>query len=134
MRKKILLIAVVFIVIILALSLLSSLHTHSIQAASRKASDTFLNDILNDKSSAAYALLTSQAQKDSPSDTWSQNVAQVSDFFLNEQPTYTGETITGTQKIYTYSITGLDGKYTFTVLVTQENAVWRVVSYASNLQ
>jgi hypothetical protein len=97
-------------------------------------SDTFLNNILADKTTPAYNLLTPAAQKNEPQTSWVPAIAQLSSFFLNEQPTYTGVASTSAIAVYSYSIQGLDGAYIINIKLQPEGNTWLVQSYTSSLK
>lgn len=134
--KKI--IAYVFAVLVLLVVGLT-FFVNSATKAPVAASNQFLNAIQASDAATAYSLFSTAAKAAVPSDQFDALVQQAGPI-LNASEKMTSKKInaaTGSASTaeVVYEIPGTDGKtYTFTVNLTKENDVWKVINFTSKAQ
>ena len=134
MYKKIIIVAVVFLVAIVGISSISKAITARSQtAAARKVSDQFITYALTGKYNESYKLFSVQAQKDLPQTSWREKVAQLALFFIGRKSSFLDASSSKDSKIIRYTIPGNDGTYTLTVTLVKTNGVWQVNIFDSKL-
>lgn len=100
------------------------------------ASNQFLNALQAGDAATAYSLFSTAAKAAVPSDQFDAVVAQVGPILnANEKMTskkVNASTGSASTSEVVYEIPGTDGKtYSFTVNLTKENDVWKVLNFAS---
>lgn len=135
MYKKILVIAVVFLVAIIGITaVFRTISSKSQTAEARKVSDQFIDYTLQGKYNESYKLFSAQAQKDLPQSSWREKVAQLALFFTARKSTYLDASSGGKNtRIIRYTVDGNDGTYTFTVTLVNNDGVWQVDVFDSKL-
>jgi lipopolysaccharide export LptBFGC system permease protein LptF len=106
--------------------------------ASRKASDSFINNIQTKNSSAGYAELSSAAQTTVTQEQFKQVVEQIGPI-LSAKPVYVSSTVTkenGTEKaVIKYTIKGTDEiTYNVTITLMKQDDTWKVEVFDSQKQ
>jgi hypothetical protein len=134
MRQKLTRIIIVVVLLIVALICFSAYESNRKQSEIRKTGDTFLNYTLQDNASASYALLTTTTKKSLSPISWTGIVDKLYASFLGKKPVYASSITTGNDTTLTYNISGIDGKYVFSVTVLKSDSTWQVQSFASKLQ
>ena len=114
-----------------------TLFVNSATKAPVAASNQFLNAIQAGDATTAYSLFSTDAKKVVPSDQFDALVKQVAPI-LNTSEKMTSKKVNGstgsaaTSEVV-YQIKGTDGKtYTFTVNLTKDNGVWKVLNFTSH--
>jgi uncharacterized membrane protein YvbJ len=123
---------VAFVVVIVGLTF----FVNSATKAPVAASNQFLNALQAGDAATAYSLFSTAAKAAVPSDQFDAVVAQVGPI-LNASEKMTSKKVnasTGSASTseVVYEIPGTDGKtYSFTVNLTKENDVWKILNFAS---
>lgn len=123
---------VAFVVVVVGLTF----FVNSATKAPVAASNQFLNAIQASDAATAYSLFSTAAKTAVPADQFDAVVAQVGPI-LNASEKMTSKKVnastgSATTSEVVYEIPGTDGKtYSFTVNLTKENDVWKVLNFAS---
>lgn len=126
---------VAFVVVIVGVTF----FVNSATKAPVAASNQFLNAIQASDATTAYSLFSAAAKTAVPSDQFAALVKQVGPILnTNEKMTskkLNGSTGSAATSEVVYEIKGTDGKtYKFTVNLTKENGIWKVLNFTSHAQ
>ena len=132
LMKKLLIIFGVIITFIIAIIIFASMAT----SAPLKVSDEFIKEIQAGNSTAAYDLMSAEAQNTTSSSEFEAVVDQISPI-LNGTPKVqdkqvSAETGKTTTAEIIYDITGTDGTYKVTVRLSENNSKWQVQAFESD--
>lgn len=132
-RKRIVIICLGLFLLILG-GLVIKQNFHPSNSKARQFSDSFVSNILANKSSETYSQLSSDAQTEDTSDSWAAKVQKLSDFFKGSQQTYEATTNSSLGTKVTYKIEGPDGNYVLTVITKDQDGQSVVQLFNSELQ
>ena len=122
---------VIFIAIIL---IIANIATN----APLKISDEFISDIQNDKATAAYDLMSTDAKTTITASEFTKTVDKISPYLTGEPNLQSKEANTSTESGTTakivYEIKGSDATYTITVSLVENNGKWQVQTFESKLK
>ena len=134
MRKKLLLVLVVIIVLFLGWYGITALSQASSKSKAKETSDTFIKYALANDGANSYKLLSEETKKDVNEKDWGHNLAEVALFFAGQDAKLETQTSTNSTVTVSYTITGTDGNYRFTVILKEEARDWKVSTFSSDLQ
>lgn len=123
---KIIIGVVVFIALVIVIAFFAT-------SGASQTSNTFVDDILKNNSSAAYELFSSEAKQTVTTDQFKQVVATMAgvldDQASQQSANVESETGQSSKGTVIYEVKGTDGTYELTVNLTKENGEWRVLSF-----
>ena len=131
MRKMLLLgFGAVIVLFVIAVGV-SGLQKHDARSGAQKVSDAFVSDILANKYDASYNMFSDSAKQSTSAIDWQNEVNHLSVFFYGKKPTFQSIDTSKSFQSASYSITGLDGNYTFSAVMVQNDKSWQVQSFDS---
>jgi hypothetical protein len=144
MRKRLMIIGVLFLGLMLAIVLVQSLSKHVADQAFRSPSDKFVGYILAGDGDSSYDLYAKQARSSLDYIGWASQVATLHNFFGEVKASYAGDKVTQSASknskdptelhTLTYKVPSSKGTYTFSVIMTKDSDNWRVLGFASKAQ
>lgn len=124
--KKIIIGVVVFIALIIVVAFYAT-------SGASQASNTFVDNMLKNNSSAAYELFSSEAKKTVTTEQFQQIVAKLAGVLDDQASKQSANVESGTGQqtkgTVIYEIKGTDGTYELTVNLVKENDAWKVISF-----
>ncbi len=135
MKKVIGYVILALAVLVVALTFFANSATKAPVAASQQ----FLHAVQADDATTAYALFSVEAKKVVPSDQFDALVQQIAPILNTGEKMISkkvnGSTGSAATSEVVYQIKGTDGKtYRFTVNLTKEGDVWKVLNFTSKVQ
>lgn len=130
-RKRITIVLGVVIALIVILVGVTVFREHQQSTQLRKVSDAFVANVLADNPKATYEEFTKDTKQNESLTTWTGIVDKTSAFFHGSSATYLSTSTSTSDTEVNYSITGSDGKYTFSVRLESINNTWRIATFTS---
>jgi hypothetical protein len=133
MKKVVALLAVFLLLILLVTAASRAYSAHQRQAHIKDTAVEFVDGMLANKPTVSYALFSSSAKMGTSYTDFAQTTTQIYSYFLNKRPIYLTTSFDQTSQYYyvTFRVHGLDGDYTFTVTISNQNKSWLVQSFTS---